>query len=49
MLDNTIRQCNHTNTQWEFVDCSNGEEVWKCLGTDCGQTILRYIDCGSGG
>jgi len=33
--------CKHDRQ--EFVDCSNYEQTYKCLG--CGETIISFIEC----
>lgn len=41
------QDCNHDEHRQEYVGVADGEEARRCLG--CGETLLRYIDCGSGG
>ena len=38
-----LNLCRHENTQWEYVECKNYVEVYKCLG--CNQEVERYIEC----
>lgn len=47
-MDGLVKQdCTHEATRWEYKDCKDGEETWRCL--DCGESVIRYIDCGLGG
>lgn len=39
--------CIHDDKQQEYLGTHDREEAYRCLG--CGETLLRYIDCGSGG
>lgn len=37
--------CIHSDQQWTFKDCSNGETTWLCK---CGESILEYLECNGG-
>lgn len=47
MIDPGLVQGSCSHDRQEYRDCRNGEETWSCLS--CGELLLHYIDCGSGG